>query len=143
LGCGQKGQCIALLDSQLFRSIDRYAPGSLDVHQQQSFIGAQQKHDGPNLAGLWKRKAGISPALASSDIIWDDKTLDAWLANPQHVIAGNTMTFPGIGDPQQRADLLAFLKQATEPGQHERCAAGSTDGQDDDGWRTGPQSQKA
>ena len=78
---------------------------------------------GPSLAGLWKRRAGTvesftrySPALASSDITWDDKTLDAWLENPQHVIPGNTMTFPGISNPQQRADLLAFLKQTTEPG---------------------------
>jgi len=61
---------------------------------------------GPSLAGFWKRKAGTvesftrySPALASSDIVWDDKTLDAWLANPQHVIPGNTMTFPGIREP--------------------------------------------
>src|SRR6266566_3078174 len=67
---------------------------------------------GPSLAG---RRAGTvesftrySPALASSDITWDDKTLDAWLENPQHVIPGNTMTFPGISNPQQRADLLAF-----------------------------------
>jgi cytochrome c len=78
---------------------------------------------GPSLAGLWNRKAGAvesfsrySPSLASSGIVWDDKTLDEWLANPQHVVPGNTMTFPGIRDPQQRADLLAFLKKATEPG---------------------------
>jgi cytochrome c len=78
---------------------------------------------GPSLAGLWNRKAGAvesfsrySPSLASSGIVWDDKTLDEWLADPQHVIPGNTMTFPGVRDPQQRADLLAFLKKATEPG---------------------------
>ena len=77
---------------------------------------------GPSLAGLWNRKAGAvesfsrySPSLASSGIVWDDKTLDEWLADPQHVVPGNTMTFPGIRDPQQRADLLAFLKKATEP----------------------------
>ena len=78
---------------------------------------------GPSLAELWNRKAGslpsfsrYSPALKDSGIIWDDKSLDAWLADPQHFIPGNTMTFPGIKDPRHRADLLAFLKNATQPG---------------------------
>jgi cytochrome c len=79
---------------------------------------------GPSLADLWNRRAGTlasfhrySQALKSSNITWDDKTLDAWLENPQHVVPGNTMTFQGIDDPNQRGDLLAFLKQATQPGQ--------------------------
>jgi cytochrome c len=78
---------------------------------------------GPSLSGLWNQKAGhvdsftrYSSALKSSSIIWNDQTLDAWLTDPQHVIPGNTMTFPGIKDAQPRADLLAFLKQATQPG---------------------------
>jgi cytochrome c len=84
---------------------------------------------GPSLAGLWNRKAGslasfprYSPALKSSNHVWDDKTLDAWLADPQHVAPGNTMTFQGIKDPQQRADLLAFLKSATQGGQTAQAA---------------------
>ena len=78
---------------------------------------------GPSLAGLWSRKAGglasfprYSPALKSSGIVWDDRTLDAWLRDPQHSVPGNTMTFPGVKDAQQRTDLLAFLKGATQPG---------------------------
>jgi cytochrome c len=78
---------------------------------------------GPSLAGLWNRKAGTlssftrySPALKSVDIVWDDKTLDAWLADPQHFVPGNTMTFPGVRDARERADLLAFLKEATQRG---------------------------
>ena len=76
---------------------------------------------GPSLAGIWNRKAGglqnfnrYSPALASSGIVWDDTTLDAWLADPQHFIPGNQMTFPGIKDARQRSDLLAFLKDASQ-----------------------------
>ncbi len=79
---------------------------------------------GPSLAGLWNRKAGglasfprYSPALKSSGVVWDERTLDAWINDPQHVVPGNTMTFPGIKDARQRADLLAFLKDATQPGQ--------------------------
>jgi cytochrome c len=77
---------------------------------------------GPSLSGIYGRKAGTLPtfrrysdALKSSGLTWDDKTLDAWLADPQHDIPGNEMTFPGIKNPQQRADLLAFLKQSTQP----------------------------
>jgi cytochrome c len=78
---------------------------------------------GPSLAELWNRKAGslasfprYSPALTSSNVVWNDKTLDEWIKNPQHVVPGNQMTFPGTKDPQQRSDLLAFLKEATRPG---------------------------
>jgi len=78
---------------------------------------------GPSLAELWNRKAGTLPsfsryssALKESGIMWNDKSLDAWLADPQHFVAGNTMTFPGVKDERQRADLLAFLKDATRPG---------------------------
>ncbi len=78
---------------------------------------------GPSLSELWNRKAGglstfmrYSPAMKSAGIVWDDKTLDEWLKDPQHVIPGNQMTFPGIKEPQPRADLLAFLKEATRPG---------------------------
>ena len=78
---------------------------------------------GPSLAGIWNRKAGsvtsfhrYSEALKSANVTWDDQTLDAWITNPQLVIPGNEMTFPGIKDPQHRVDLLAFLKEATRPG---------------------------
>jgi cytochrome c len=82
-----------------------------------------QNMTGPSLAGLWKRKAGTlpsfsrySPAMKSANVEWNDKTLDEWIADPQHVIPGNQMTFAGIKDAKQRADLIAFLKQATEGG---------------------------
>ena len=78
---------------------------------------------GPSLAELWNRKAGslasfprYSPALQSANVVWNDKTLDEWIKDPQHVVPGNQMTFPGVKDAQQRADLLAFLKQATQAG---------------------------
>ena len=90
---------------------------------------------GPSLAGLWSRKAGTiasfprySPALKSANIVWDDKTLDEWIKDPQHLIPGNTMTFPGIPNAQQRADLLTFLKAATQPGRAPPSMAGR-DGQ--------------
>jgi cytochrome c len=78
---------------------------------------------GPSLAGLWGRKAGglssfdrYSDPLKSSGIIWDDRALDGWLTDPQRMVPDNTMPFKGIKDAPVRADLLAFLKEATKPG---------------------------
>ena len=78
---------------------------------------------GPSLADLWNRKAGMLPsfsrysqALKSSGITWDDATLNEWLRDPQHLIPGNTMPFSGVKDAGRRGDLLAFLKDATQPG---------------------------
>ena len=85
---------------------------------------------GPSLAELWNRKAGglasfhrYSPALKSSGIVWNDKMLDEWLKDPQHLVPGNTMTFQGMPNDQQRADLLAFLKDVTRPGHAPRQSA--------------------
>jgi cytochrome c len=78
---------------------------------------------GPSLANLWGRKAGglpsfdrYSDALKSSGIIWDDRALDGWLTDPQRMVPDNDMPFEGIKDARVRADLLAFLKDATKPG---------------------------
>src|SRR5262249_13090703 len=77
---------------------------------------------GPSLSGLWNRRSGslpsfprYSPALKESNVVWTDSTLDEWIKDPQHLIPGNQMTFAGIKNSSQRADLLAFLKQAMEP----------------------------
>lgn len=76
---------------------------------------------GPSLAGVWGRKAGEAPgfrryseALKSSDLLWTGKTLDAWLRSPRSAVPGNTMRFDGIPDEAIRADLVAFLKAASE-----------------------------
>jgi cytochrome c len=78
---------------------------------------------GPSLAGLFGRKAGSLPtferysdALKSSGIIWDDRSLDGWLTDPERMVPDNEMPFDGIKNPADRADLLAFLKEATKPG---------------------------
>ncbi|MGB6352030.1 MAG: cytochrome c family protein [Pseudolabrys sp.] len=80
-----------------------------------------QNMTGPSLADVWNRKSGgldsfsrYSDALKSANIVWNDKTLDEWINDPQHVVPGNQMTFAGIKDVTQRADLVAFLKEATK-----------------------------
>lgn len=74
---------------------------------------------GPSLANLIGRKAGTalgflrySDALKRSGVVWDEKTLDAWLKDPEHFIPDNDMTFPGIKSDAARRDLIAYLKAA-------------------------------
>lgn len=85
---------------------------------------------GPSLSHLWGRKAGslqsfdrYSDALKTSGIIWDDRSLDAWLTDPERMVPDNAMPFDGIKDVRARADLLAFLKDATKPGATSRQTA--------------------
>lgn len=80
-------------------------------------LRAGEQLTGPSLAGVFGRRAGTmkgfgrySEALRKADVIWNEKTLDAWLADPQKFIPGNLMTFPGIPDGDRRADLIAFLR---------------------------------
>ena len=94
-----------------------------------------QNMTGPSLAEVWNRKAGslssfsrYSSELTSANIIWDDKTLDDWIKDPQQVVPNNQMTFAGIKDAQPRADLLAFLKEATRKGASQIVQQGGTMG---------------
>lgn len=71
---------------------------------------------GPGLKGVVGRKAGTQPDFVYSDALrkfglaWDDKTLDAFLADPRTAVPGNAMAFPGVEDAKDRADLIAYLK---------------------------------
>jgi len=76
---------------------------------------------GPSLAHVWHRKAGTvegfmrySDALKSANVIWDEATLDKWLANPERFAPGTSMTFPGLKAPKDRADVAAYLKAVAE-----------------------------
>ena len=78
---------------------------------------------GPSLSGLWGRKAGThgdflrySRALKDSGLVWNEQTLDRWLRNQEALVQGSFMQFDGVKDDRARADLIAFLKAASEPG---------------------------
>jgi cytochrome c len=76
---------------------------------------------GPSLYGVFGRKAGsvagfdYSISLKSSNITWNEKTLDQWIADPNALIPGNNMgsVFSGVPDAATRAEIIAFLKQDT------------------------------
>jgi cytochrome c len=70
---------------------------------------------GPKIGGVVNRAAGsvegfrYSRAMKNSTIVWDEKSLDAYLAEPQQLVPGNLMPFSGIADAQKRSDLIAYL----------------------------------
>lgn len=73
---------------------------------------------GPRHCGLLGRRAGsiagfeYSPAMKASGIVWNAETLDRFLTGPMRMLPGTTMTYAGVTDPQERADLIAFLAAA-------------------------------
>lgn len=75
---------------------------------------------GPRHKGLFARKAASQPgfaysaALRDSGLTWTEARLDEWLANPSALVPGNIMVVQLANDPQDRADLIAYLKQATK-----------------------------
>lgn len=77
---------------------------------------------GPMHRGLFGRAAGSVPGFAYSaamkragekGLVWNAKTLDLYLTNPQKVVPGTRMLFGGIPDAKTRADLIAYLRVAT------------------------------
>ncbi len=72
---------------------------------------------GPNLFGIIGRTAGsvpgfnYSPANKNSGIIWQDQTLFDYLLNPKKYIPKTKMAFPGLKKPQDRWDLIAYLRE--------------------------------
>jgi cytochrome c len=71
---------------------------------------------GPRHRGVYGRKAGslsdyaYSDALKSSNIVWNEETLDRWLTNPQAVAPGAKMFFH-LANQQDRADVIAYLRE--------------------------------
>lgn len=71
---------------------------------------------GPKHCGVVGRHAGsvpgydYSPAMKKSSIVWDEKTLNRFLADPLKTVPGTTMTYAGVPDAKDRADLIAYLK---------------------------------
>ena len=70
---------------------------------------------GPNLFGVVGRKAGTvenfaySSAMKNSGITWTPDKLTAYIEHPAAVVPGNRMAFAGIGNAEQRADVVAYL----------------------------------
>lgn len=85
-----------------------------------------ENRTGPRHCGLFGRTAGTqpgfeySPAMKRSRITWDAAGLDRFLAAPLEVVPGTKMTYVGVPDPAERANLIAYLEVASTS---EACAS--------------------
>lgn len=72
---------------------------------------------GPNLwAAMGKPIAGVAPGFAYSSALsgkggtWDYANMDAWLKSPKAFASGTKMSFAGLSKPEDRANIMAYLK---------------------------------
>jgi len=76
---------------------------------------------GPAHRGVFERGAALAPgfaysdALKSSHLIWDEASLERWLADPEKLAPGQRMGV-NVPDAKDRADLIAYLKKASTAG---------------------------
>ncbi|MPZ12081.1 MAG: c-type cytochrome [Kiloniellaceae bacterium] len=77
---------------------------------------------GPSLAGVIGRKPGTVEGFKYSsgmeefgaDHVWDEETLSTYLEAPKKVVKGGKMAFVGLKKPDDREDVIAYLKQFSE-----------------------------
>lgn len=76
---------------------------------------------GPSLAGIVGKKSGTAPsfnysaAMKGSNLTWDIATLDTYLSDPQKLVPGNKMPFPGLKTENERQAVLAYLAAGSSP----------------------------
>ncbi len=72
---------------------------------------------GPNLSGAFGVKAAsregyaYSQALKDSGLVWTPENLEKWLTKPGALVPGTKMAFIGLAKPEDRAALIAYLRQ--------------------------------
>lgn len=77
---------------------------------------------GPSLHAIIGRKAGsssgyaaYSQALKTSDIVWDEETLSAFIENPDAVVPGHNMRpYAGLPDAKEREEIVSYLSSASD-----------------------------
>ncbi|MBX7459015.1 cytochrome c family protein [Qipengyuania sp. 1NDH17] len=75
---------------------------------------------GPSLAGAYGRSSASAPnyrystALKESGLVWDAATLDKFLENPRAMVPGTKMSFAGLKDPLQRAQVIAYIERHSD-----------------------------
>lgn len=79
-------------------------------------IEAGQNRVGPSLHGIIGRTAGsvagysYSDANKKSGIVWSEAKIFEYLEHPQKTVPGTKMSFAGLAQAQDRADVIAYLK---------------------------------
>ena len=92
------------------------AHGAIVFHQCQVCHAIGKNMVGPSLKGVVGRHSGIMPgynysaANKNSGIVWTEDKLFSYLEAPRKYIPGTKMSFAGLSKPQDRADVIAWLK---------------------------------
>jgi len=82
-------------------------------------VDKEKNRVGPHLVALFGRAAGsiedykYSKAMSASAVVWSEESLDAYLKKPRAYIKGTKMAFVGLRKQKDRADVIAYLKEAT------------------------------
>lgn len=75
---------------------------------------------GPHLENIVGRASASAENFAYTeqlrglDLVWDEETLDRWLAQPDEMVPGMCETFDGMPDAEQRKALIAYLKNPSD-----------------------------
>ncbi len=83
---------------------------------------------GPQLNGIVERKAAGEPdygkhysvgmkKLGAEGFVWTEEHIDKWIANPKAMLPESPMAqlFTGVANPEERADIIAYLKAFSHP----------------------------
>ena len=86
-------------------------------------IDAPTNRVGPSLHGVIGRTAGTVEGFKYSEsmvqhgkdgLVWNNETIDKYLADPKGFIPKNKMAFPGLKKPEDRADVIAYIDEASQ-----------------------------
>lgn len=84
-------------------------------------IGDTTKPIAPNLNGVIGRVAGTQEdfvkkyskamvAAGEGGLVWTEADIDEYITDPKKKVPGNKMAFPGLKKPEERADVIAYIK---------------------------------
>ncbi|QFU74911.1 c-type cytochrome [Halioglobus maricola] len=86
-------------------------------HYPEQYMG---HNNGPNLSAIFGKVAGKQPGFryysqtfSDAEFVWTPQLMYAWLEKPMEMFPDSSMMSLGVPDPQQRADLIAYLLQAS------------------------------
>jgi len=121
---------LTVLGAALVWSAGAYAEGNAE-HGKTLFNQCKACHQvgpgakagmGPELNSVAGTTAGSRPgynyspamkAAGEKGLVWNDENLDKYLENPKAVVPGTKMIYPGMKKPEDRADVIAYLKTQT------------------------------
>ncbi len=77
---------------------------------------------GPDLYGVVGRTTGTLAGFSYSEVlkqagadghVWTEEEISSFLENPKAKYPGTKMTFVGLKKPEDRADVIAYIKSAS------------------------------